>query len=857
MKPGVLNPSQLISLILAECRGAWRRLIFFIVCLAIGVGAVMTINSFSQILQQTIQREAKSLLAADLEIRGSWEQNDEDLAFQNKALPSGTEFIFVKELKSMIRYPDTGNNAGKQASLLVELKAVPISPPHFPFYGTIKTVPETPLSELLVDNGAMVEPSFLVRTQLRVGDTVKLGDAVVRIRGEILAEPDRVSRSFSLGPRMMISTAALNQAGLIRPGSRVNHRTLIRLPENANLEHAVKTLEDGLTDTTSTIRTYKQMQSSLTTSITRISKYLGSVGVIALLMGGIGVAMIIRTFMAQKMDTIAIMNCLGASSRTIFKIYLLQSFILGLVGSGLGVLLGFAVQQMLPSRLGGLLSFDVQPEFQWVTAMQSLSLGLFTTFLFSLWPLLRAIKTRPLRLFRRISGEEELDRGSRRERWTMAALFAGGLILIVFWQAGSLRRATVFLVALGVSIIMLSGATALVLRLIRVFPRSRQMTRRYGLANLYRPNNQAASIITALGMGIMLILTVRLVQMDMIGMLKDNSEIDPPNYFFIDIQSDQKDKFAEAIKKIAPEAKMSLTPLIRSKLYSVDDRKVEHWKFESPRRERFVRRDFVLTYMDGPLPQDNEIAQGKWWSKEEAAQPQVSIEEDAARRLGVTLGSNITMDIQGVKITAPVTSIRKVDWRNMRTNFYMIFTLAALEGAPGTYVSTVHVPADKEIETQNAVVQALPNVTAISTRDIIQTVQNVIDKLLTLVDFMSAFTISAGLFILAGAVASTKYRRMKESAILKTLGASRRAVASILGYEYASLGIIAGVVGVGLSLALSWGVMEYIVEAKWNFRPTPLGWTLLLGVLLTTVTGILSSLDVLKNKPFQTLRQID
>ncbi|MFQ5443553.1 MAG: ABC transporter permease, partial [Nitrospinales bacterium] len=657
MKPGALNLSQLVSLTLAECRGAWRRLIFFIVCLAIGVGAVMTINSFSHILKKTIQREAKSLLAADLEIRGSWEQNEKDLAYQKKALPPGTEFIFIKELKSMVRYPDSDENAGKQGSLLVELKAIPVSPPHFPFYGKIKTAPDTPLSELLSDNDAMVEPSFLVRTQLRVGDTVKLGDAVVRIRGEILAEPDRVSRSFSIGPRMMISRATLKQTGLIRPGSRVTHRTLIRLPENADLKSAVNILEDGLEDNTSTIRTYKQMQSSLTASVTRISKYLASVGVIALLMGGIGVAMIIRTFMAQKMDTIAIMNCLGAPSRTIFKIYFLQSFILGLAGSGLGVVLGFVSQLLLPSRLGGLLSFDVQPEFYWVTAVQSLLLGLFTTFLFSLWPLLRAIKTRPLRLFRRISGEEELDRGSRRERWVMGAFFVCGLILIVFWQAGSLKRATVFLVALGMSILLLSGATALALKLLRALPRSNQMTRRYGLANLYRPNNQAASIITALGMGIMLILTVRLVQMDMIGMLKENSEIDPPNYFFIDIQTDQKDKFTEAVKNVAPNAKISMTPLIRSKLYSADGHTVENWNFKNPREERFIRRDFVLTHMAGPLPQDNEIVQGKWWSEEEASQPQVSIEEDAASRLGVTLGSTLTMDIQGVKTSAPVTSI--------------------------------------------------------------------------------------------------------------------------------------------------------------------------------------------------------
>ena len=268
------------------------------------------------------------------------------------------------------------------------------------------------------------------------------------------------------------------------------------------------------------------------------------------------------------------------------------------------------------------------------------------------------------------------------------------------------------------------------------------MTRRYGLANLYRPNNQSASIITCLGMGIMLVLTVRLVQMDMLAMLKSNTTGNPPNYFFIDIQRDQTERFVQVLDQIAPQAERELVPLIRSRLFSVDGKKISNWQYKNRREEEFITRRFVLTHsMD--LPKDNVIIEGKWWDKEGASIPQISLQSAAARRLGASIGSNITMEIQGVKITAPVTSIRKVKWRNMRTNFFMIFSPGALEDAPITFVATVHVPEEKELELQQAVVDALPNVTALSTRDIINTVETVLAKLKTLIDFMAGFSILA------------------------------------------------------------------------------------------------------------------
>ncbi len=846
---------QLFSLALAESRGAWRRFVFFVVCIAIGVGAMMTVKSFSSLIGTAIQGESKGLLAADLEIKSRWEQNLDDIKFQKAALPPETQFQFIKELHAMALYSET--NGGK-ASLLVELKSIPAQAPFYPMYGSIESSPPHPLENMLADYGAVVDPAFLLRTNLKIGNSFQLGKIRVRINGTITKEPDRITRAFSIGPRVFISHPTLKKADLVQVGSRVKHRTLIRLPKTIPLENALIILEKGLTDKSLNLRSYKNMESSINDSIERMGQYLKALGIIALLMGGIGVAMIIRTFMAQKLDTIAILNCLGASPRVVLRIYFLQSLLLGFLGSLTGVVLGYGVQFLLPSKLSELTRLNLEPEFYWTPALHSFALGMITTILFCTLPLLRASKTKPLRLFRR-NFEEELSLGTLWERRTFSLFFIFIITAIVIWQAGSIKHGIIFILALGISALLLTGFAVLLIKGLQQLPSSVNMLRHYGLTNLHRPNNQTSSIVTCLGMGIMLVLTVRLVQMDMIAMLKENKEINPPNYFFIDIQSDQTETFTKTLDLIAPKAERNLIPLIRSKFYGIDGHLAKNWPYKNKRKEEwFITRNFVTTIMEGgTLPKDNVITQGSWWQKNDASIPQVSIEEDAAERLGAKIGSQLTMDIQGIKITAPVTSIRKVNWRNMRTNFYMIFSTGALEDAPITYVATVNVPASKELELQHAVVNALPNITALSTRDIVNTIEGVVNKLKALVDFMSAFTIIAGLIILSGSIASTKYRRLKESAVLKILGAKRNKIAEILGVEYATVGVLASIIGVGLSSGLSWAVMKYLVKAPWHPRLDVMLWTLALSIFLTTFTGIISSVDVLKNKPLKTLRQID
>jgi putative ABC transport system permease protein len=850
MKASQLNLRQLFALVMAESRGAKRRMLFFVFCIAIGVGAVMMVKSFSSLVGEAIRGQAKGLLSADLAIKGSWEQSQKDLEYQKNILPTETEFLFIKELHGMAQFK---SQEGKQISLITELKSIPIDGPQYPLYGDFQSQPEKPLQELLMNNGAIVDPSFLLKTGLKQGELFSLGKINLRINGVVLSEPDRISRAFSIGPRIFISLISLDKSDLIQPGSRVKHRTLIKLPLNFDLDKAQVLLERGLTDKSTSVRTYKDMQSSLYSSIERMSHYLGALGVIALLMGGIGVAMIVRTFMAQKLDTLAILNCLGASSRTLLKVYLLQSMLMGLAGSLLGLSLGFALTFLLPPKMEGLINLKLEPIFYWVPALQSLLLGCSTTLLFCMWPLIRALKTRPLRLLRRNFEEEK--QGARWEGCLAFLTLGLGLAAMICWQAESIKRGLIFLSALVISAGVLALASFFLLKLLKALPQSGSMTRRYSMSNLNRPNNQATAIITCLGMGIMLILTVRLVQMDMLAMLNKNNEVSPPNYFFIDIQHDQKEIFTDVLDKVAPESEHTLTPLVRSRLHSIDEKLIVNWEYKDKRREEwFINREFILTYMHGPPPEDNEVIEGEWWNEARSKKAEVSLEQDAAKRLNAKIGSQLTIDIQGILVSATVTSIRTVNWRNMRTNFYMIYSPGALQGAPITYVATVNVSDTKELALQHAIVEELPNITALSTRDIVNTLKTTVARLTTLVDFMSGFVIAAGLFILSGSIASTKYRRLRESAVLKILGASRKVVASILGIEYATLGVISALAGIGLAQGLSWAVMKYIIKSDWHLQPVTIAWGFLFAVLITVATGILSSLDVIRDKPLKTIR---
>ena len=875
-----------------ETRGGWRHFLYFFVCIAIGVSALVGVSLFATHVEHAVSRQAKGLLGGDLEIRSSHPLTAESLALLDTLGQRGITRTHVSELVAMAaRTNREGMTA--QATQIVELKAVANE---YPLYGVLKLEPPTSLDRLLHPDpslcetlpchGAVVQEALLLRMGLVVGDRVKIGKAEFLITGLVRTEPDRIANAFSLGPRVMISEDALILTGLVQRGSRIRERELLRLPAEMPFEPLRAELRGRLAADHVRVSGYRDAQPQLKEFLEQLSRYLGLIGLTALFIGGLGVAMSIHAFMQEKLKTIAILKTLGADSSELIGTYVLQAVGLGLIGSVAGMLLGIMLQQVLPPLLAGAFVSDLLDQVGASTELSAASigplmkggvLGLLTTLLFSLWPLLQIRDVAPAAVFRR-EVEQEGHESATRTSWrvrvgvqdrfgvTAGGALICGLVALSVWQAGSWRVGGWYIGGSVLAILTLLGCARLLLSGLRIIPRPASLTLRYAIGNVLRPGGHTAGILVAIGLSVMVIVTVSLVERALLRQVGESRPVDAPTFFFIDLQPDQTASFATLIGDRTAGRTPEMIPLVRSRLHALngeevkvdEERDQEERRNEGSKEERrkqwYLSREYVLTFLD-QLPKGNEIIRGAWWQPgQRFAIPQVSIEEEAARSLELDVGSSIDLDIQGATIRAEVSSIRKVDWGNFSTNFYMILSPGSLEGAPVTYVATIRVNPDQEVALQQAVVEAFPNVSAIHVGDVLKNFANVLDRLAMAIRAVALFCIVTGGVVMAAALAATRYRRLYESVILKAMGATRGLIARTFAAEYALLGCIGGVLAVGLSSALSWLVLTQVFDLTWSLHPMVLLAGIGCTVLLTLLVGLLSTFRILGQRPLAILR---
>jgi len=825
-----------------ETRAAWRHFAYFFVCIALGVAALVSVDLFAANLERAIQREARSLMAADVELRTTRPLTSEADGVLMKLDGRGIARMQVSELVAMAAVP-----SGTQ---LVELKAVE---PGYPFYGKLRADPEDALATLFTGTHALAEETLLIRLDLKVGDTLKIGHAEFRITGVLKKEPDRAAGAFSFGPRVLISRQGLGATGLVQPGSRVTHRHLLKLPEALTPKAVQAELAATFPDKTARVNTYQDAQPILRRFLRQLTMYLGLVGLIALMVGGIGVASSVRAFMKEKLETVAVLKAIGAGSGTILRIYLTQTFLLGALGCLAGAALGAAFQIALPPLLKAWLPIELEFRLALLPFVRGVGMGLLTTVLFALWPLLEVRHVRPNLILRREVADEPAGSPGRMA-WAISGLLAFALAGMALWQAGSWRAAGLFIGALAAALALLNATAWLVVRLARRVPRGRSLAWRQGLANLYRPGSQAQTVLVSVGVGVMVILAIHLVERNILWEIGENVPTDAPTFFFIDIQPDQHDAFARLLVERG-HTDARLTPLVRSRLWALNGQPVRRESYEDREHGWYFAREYVLTFLN-ELPKGNAITKGQWWEGGgSSGLPRVSVEEEAARRLGLDLGSTVEFDIQGAKVSGRIASIRKVEWGNMSTNFYFIFEPGALEGAPMTYVATTRVAPQEEVSLQRAVVAAFPNVSAINIRAVLDSVAQVVDRISLVIRFMAALSILAGAVVLAGALAATRFRRIYEAMIFKAVGGTRRILAATFAVEYALLGAAAGVVGAGLATGLAWGAGHWILDVKWLFQPVALVWGIGATIAGTVLVGFLSTYRILDQKPLPVLRR--
>ncbi len=844
------------ALMAREARGQGRRLIFFVGCMAVGVAAVVAVAGLAESLDRAIRGEARSLLAADLAVSANQRPPDDLAAYLGNL--AGSRQTRIREMVTVVAAPASrhavSGTSVPGASRLVELKV--IEGADYPYYGELRLTPQRPLIELLGEDQAVVGPELVEALGLEVGGPLSIGGSEFRIAGIVESEPDRLGAGFGSGPRLFLSPAGLARAGLEGRGSRIRYRTLIRLPAETSIEQLrqiageLETLLGPLFQ----VETYDEAQPQLRQGLRRAERFLGLVALLSLLIGGIGVAQTVRAWLAGRIDSIAILGCLGLRPREALAVYVGQTAILGTVGSLVGAALGVGLMALVPRLLGGSIPpGSIDPWQPWAIG-RGMALGLGCALLFSLTPLATVLRVPPARVLRR---DAEPSPAPRWLRLALALVLAVGLVAVAATQSGSWAIGVQFTLGLAVATGVLALAARLLTGLLGRLPPVGGVALRHGLAALVRPGSGALGAVVGLGLGVLVVLAMSLVESRLSAQLETDLPRNAPSLFLIDIQPDQWAGVEQLLADAG--AQTESVPVVMARFSKLDGKGIDDLAEEidenSSHRQRERRwaltREQRLTYLQ-ELPEDNEIVGGALWS--DPHRPEVSIERDFARSLGLEVGSTVELDVQGVPLELAVTSLRTVDWESFRINFFLVVEPGVLEEAPQQRVAAVRLPAGEEQAVQDRLVAHFPNVTPINIRRVLDKVLAVLQRVGLGVRLLGSFTVLAGIAILAGAISAGAARRGREVALLKTLGMTRLGVIAAFAVEYALVGLTAGLIGAAAGGVLAWGVITRGLELSWAPAPWQFPAAVAIATLLAVAAGLAASLSALARRPIEVLR---
>ncbi len=869
-----------------EMHSSRGKFFFVILSVAIGVAALTGVRGFSSSFRATLLNRARSIMAADLSARSTQLPTPDEIRGLAQIQAEGIALTTVTETVSM------ASAARTLDPLLVSLKAV--DPAHYPFYGTVELDPAGSLAQVLTPDSVVVADDLLVRLKLKVGDQLKIGDKLFRIAAVVANEPDRLSSSFAAGPRVLISREGLAQSGLLKPGNRSGERYLFKVPPPANgrpiSDAAVASLKDRLIHLLpeAQVIDYRETNPALTAGLDQATSLLSLMSLVALVLGAVGVAMAMRAHLAQRLDTIAIMKSLGATSAQVIKIYLLQTLLLGAAGGLLGVLLGLGVQLAFPYLLASLINVRTELHLDPRAIAAGFGAGILTTLLFTLPPLLDIRGVRPILILRR--AVDDLDqplgrillaslRGQPlteshatlsqillyRLRKNLAQILAfvlilAGLSFIAARVSDSPQVGKWFSLGLVGVLLILLLASFLVLTSLKYFLSRTRLhlpsILRHGLANLYRPGNPSSALLAALGLGVMQIMLVFLMQHAVVQQLQLSSTPNLPNIFLVDV-ADSEIAGVRTLLEHSPAvtAPPELLPVVTSRVLAIDGVPTSQIKTRNfPHR---MLQSINLTYSEAPPP-GTTITSGKWWTPAQSAaadqHPLVAVAERPAQRLNLHLGSVIRFAAQDQQFDATVAAFTKSDGQHAYSRAEFILPQRALAGLPVIWYGGVHAEPSKVGLLQRALYANFPTVTVINVAEALETIRSVVVQIIYVVQFLAAFSIFAGIVILASSIAGTRYRRIREVVVLKTLGATRARIAGIFSIEFAVLGLVAGAVGVFFANV----IVKYLLRTltlphhiEWGFS--------LLGLLataaLTVATGWLASHRILGQKPLEVLRE--
>lgn len=840
-----MNWNWVVKMAWRDSRSSRRKLFLYMSAIIVGVAAQVAITSFRVNLNQSISNQAKELLGADLEVsRNAPFQKELQLYLDSLSSDQARMLSF----NSMAYFPKTG---------IARLSQIMALEPEFPYYGTIETAPAEAAFNYTARHGALVEQATLLQFGLEPGDSVKVGLVTYEIVGAIIDIPGQTAASSFFGPRIIIPYATVEHTGLIERGSRLEYTTFIKYPEGSSSEEIITEL-DALRDSLDfRYDDVAERQEEVGEAIVYLSNFLNLIGFIALLLGGIGIASSIFVYVRQKVTTVAILRCMGAGSNQTMIIYLLQALGMGLIGAVIGAFLGTLIQLYLPVLAKDFIPVDITVYISWSAIAIGILTGVFFSLVFALIPLLAVRKISPLFTLRssEIGLVQMLSGTTRTLLFFLVALSVTGYAWMMLLD---IKAALFFTLGLSVSISLLAlFARATTWAAKRFIPSSFSYEWRQGLANLYRPNNQTNTLLLTFGLGVTLISSLYLTQDVLLETINFESDSELPNLALFDIQYDQNDGVNEIIKQNGLEIIQNV-PIVTMRLHSVKNQPVDQILNDSSRTARrwALTREYRSTYRDS-LVATETLEDGVFIpavTDIESPVP-ISMSVDLMKDLDVALGDTITWDVQGIPIESYIASTRIVNWQTPQPNFFVVFPRGVLEAAPQFFATTIRTPSrEASLALQRDIVLAYPNVSAIDVSQIVNTIRDFLARITFVIRFIGLFSIVTGLIVLAGSAVTSRYQRIRESVLLRTLGAKRKQVVQIQIIEYAFLGILASFIGLFLSIGTSMLIGRFYFEIEFvpNFAILGTEVVLLIGLVLSI--GLLNTRGIHSRPPLEVLR---
>lgn len=830
---------------------AWRdsrrnhsRLLLFGSSVILGIAALVAVYSLGDNLKKNVDVQAATLIGADLEISGNKPATEPIVQILDSVSNIQSQ---ERSFASMIYFPRSNG------SRLVQVRALEGG---FPYYGKLETVPANAEATFRNRRAALIDRSLMLQYDAKPGDSVMIGELSFIIEGSLLKAPGQTGLSASIAPVVYIPLQYLDATGLLQKGSRINYRYYLKFNKPTDPAALIGNIEQRLETDGFYHETVDSQKEDTGRSFRDLTYYLEIVGLVALLLGCIGVASAIHIYVREKIGMIATLRCLGAKSSQAFLIFLIQIIGMGLICSVIGAALGTVIQQFLPFLLSDLIPFEIQSDISWQAIWQGIALGIIISLLFALLPLVSIRNISPLNTLR--ISFEHVKTLRDPLKWLVYALIVAFVYIFLVVQLGNWMKALVLLGGIAVAFLLLSGMAAFLMwALKKFFPTRWSYVWRQGLSNLFRPNNQTLLLTMAIGFGTAFICTLFFVQSLLVERVKFTSSGEQPNIVLFDIQSNQRNEILQIARQHGLPVRPTV-PIVSMRLEQVNDVRAADVQEDTSREQsmRLFTREYRVTFRDSTTPYE-KVVEGTWKGNvDPSGAIYISIEKGFANRFGLELGDTLHFNVQGALLQTIISSFREVEWNRIQANFLVVFPAGVLEDAPQFHVFLTHTPTqESSVRFQQETVKRFPNISIIDLALVLSVLEELLDKIAFVIRFIAAFSIITGLVVLISSILISRYQRMQENVLLRTLGASGKQVLWITALEYFFLGSMAALTGIIIALGGSWALARYNFESPFNPGILPI---VIIYVSITAITvfiGLLNSRGTLNRPPLEVLRQ--